>query len=63
VAPVYIVVVSEDEDFQQELEAAQSRWDDLVWSRRVMRDRFAWQGFFEWWSARRWIRPRDVRKG
>lgn len=59
---IVLATTSDDEDLGRALEESASRFDDIVWSRFVMM-RFTWQRYLDWWAARRWIRPRDVRRG
>lgn len=37
-----------------------SRADDAFWHRFAWRRAFSWQGFINWWVARRWLEPRDI---
>lgn len=60
--PVVLVAMPEDTDHMIEsMEDGISRMDDAYWSRFVRRD-FSWQHFTDWWVARRWIIPRDIRR-
>lgn len=48
-------------DFEDQLRESVARMDDAYWARYVMRP-FTWQRYINWWIARRWVRPRDIRK-
>lgn len=57
-----IVIFPEfDEDVGPLFDDAVARADDAWWIRYVYAE-FSWQRFMDWWAARRWIVPRDVRK-
>lgn len=57
-----IVIFPEtDEEVVPQWESHLSRWDDAMWS-RMLRQPFSWQLFLNWWVARRWLIPRDVRR-
>ena len=43
------------------LDDAVARLWDAHWAARVTAP-FSWDLFTEWWAARRWVEPRDVRK-
>ena len=58
---VFLVIDSETEDLGEAIADATARWHDRVWGRYVMKP-FTWQRFTNWWVARRWIMPRDVRR-
>lgn len=59
--PVDTVILAEDvRDVPAEVERSISEQDDRYWSAVIMRRPFSWQGFLEWWIARRWLEPRDV---
>ena len=60
-APTFAIVMGDGEDLGAALEDSMARRDDAYWLRYV-RQRFAWQRFTDWWLARRWIVPRDIRK-
>jgi hypothetical protein len=55
-------VTSESDDFEGALADGLSRYDDRAWSWYITRP-FTWQQFTNWWVSRRWVRPRDIRKG
>ncbi len=55
------VLVEWEEDFEGGLAEAVSKIDDRFWSYYVTRP-FSWQRLANWWAARRWIQPRDVRR-
>jgi len=60
--PVNFVTMPEDTDGMiASMEDSISRMDDAYWSRLVYRG-FSWQRFLDWWIARRWIIPRDIRR-
>lgn len=57
-----LVVTPElDGDIVKWIERSQATMDDIYWTRRC-RDPFTWQGFLNWWVARRWILPYDIRR-
>lgn len=60
--PVIAVISAEDgEGVEASLDDSRARQDDAWWARFV-RGPFAWSRFMQWWVARRWVVPRDVRK-
>jgi hypothetical protein len=62
--PVIAVITEEfgDRDtFAEALREDRARRDDAYWNLFV-RQPFTWQRFLNWWVARRWVRPRDIRK-
>lgn len=58
---IILPLTSEEGDLQRELDGAMSAYDDRLWSFQVTQP-FTWQGFLNWWVARRWVLPRDIRK-
>lgn len=44
------------------LEEDTARMDDARWARAARRLWVTPQQFLLWWIARRWVRPRDIRK-
>lgn len=50
-----------DEDVGPALEDFSATLDDIYWARFV-REWHGWRGVSRWWIARRWVRPRDVRR-
>ena len=52
-------------DFEEDIVPAINDWtarnDDAFWHRYV-RGSFTWSRYFRWWTARRWVMPRDIRK-
>jgi hypothetical protein len=58
---VILPIFAETGELQEALDDAQSAYDDRAWSLHVFRA-FSWQGFLNWWTARRWVKPRDIRK-
>jgi hypothetical protein len=60
-AEVIAVVTADDDDFEAGLDDSRARQDDAWWARHV-RLPYSPQRFTNWWVARRWIIPRDVRK-
>lgn len=58
---VVLAVSMEGEDFQIAVDGAIAERDDRYWA-YYARQRFTWQHFIDWWAARRWVQPRDVRK-
>lgn len=60
--PVETVIAVEHPLFEQEaVDDFAARRDDAFWA-AYMRLPFTWQRFTNWWVARRWVRPRDIRK-
>lgn len=59
---VFLAITTEGEVLEDGIDDATSRFDDLDWSYYVTRS-FTWPRFTNWWAARRWVYPRDVRKG
>ena len=49
-------------DEPTELEEFTARQDDIYWSRVAFGPWRGWQAFTNWWVARRWVEPRDIRK-
>lgn len=61
--PVVSLITPEGErDVPEGYDAYTATVDDLWWSHFVRRS-FTWPSFYRWWVARRWVRPRDVRRG
>ena len=58
---IILPLTSEVGELQQELDAAQAMYDDRAWSFQIMQP-FGWQRFLNWWVARRYVKPRDIRK-
>ena len=58
---IILPLTEEEGELQHELDAAQSAYDDRLWSFYVTQP-FSWQRFTNWWAARRWVKPRDIRK-
>ena len=57
-----VVVAPEwEEDVGPALDDAVARLWDAHWAARVLGP-FSWMLFTEWWVARRWAEPRDIRK-
>jgi hypothetical protein len=52
---------SEDDAFL-DLDESLSRVDDRYWAYEVFVRPFTWQRFLNWWAARRYVQPRDVRR-
>lgn len=52
----------EEFDSRLDWERSTADWDDLKWAWFVFKGRFAWQRFLNWWVARRYVSPRDLRK-
>jgi len=48
------------DDVADALGRAQADLDDRYWSRHVALP-FTWQRHLNWWAARRWAMPHDVR--
>ena len=51
-----------EDDGVVDWDEALSRMDDRVWSFVAFRAPFTWQRFLNWWVARRYVMPRDVRR-
>lgn len=60
-ASVSFAVTSDDGDFQRALDDSRSRQDDAWWAAYI-RAPFTPQRYLNWWVARRWVIPRDIRK-
>lgn len=60
-ASVAFSVTSDDGDFQRALDYSRARQDDAWWASYV-RAPYTPQRFLNWWVARRWIIPRDIRR-
>ncbi len=61
--PVGYVLI--DDGFLDETEVlaeSVSTVDDAFWLRRARGPWQGWQAFTNWWIARRWVQPRDIRK-
>lgn len=58
---ILAAITIENEDLQTGIDYAISRMDDRYWAYYVVQ-RFTWQRFQNWWSVRRWVQPRDVRR-
>lgn len=59
---IALISVEDGEDFAAALADSTARNDDAYW-RHFIALPFTWQRFTNWWVARRWVRPRDIRKG
>lgn len=60
--PIIAAMTPEDDsDVQAALDDSTSRHDDAYWARFVAAP-FTWRRYSEWWVARRWVVPRDVRR-
>ncbi len=46
---------------EEALDADVARYDDAYWA-RVARRPTSPQRFLNWWIARRWVMPRDIRR-
>jgi len=55
-----VAAVEHPEQLVAAWEGAGARLDDAIWAARI-RGPFSWQGYVDWWAARRWVRPRDIR--
>ncbi len=61
-APVIAVFgVEHPSQVQAALDEQVARCDDAFWL-AYTRLPFTWQRFLNWWAARRWVVPRDIRK-
>jgi hypothetical protein len=58
---VIVAITADTEDFQKSLDESRSRLDDGWWAHYV-RLPYTPQRFINWWVARRWIIPRDIRR-
>lgn len=56
-----LAVVFGDRPEHLELEESVARQDDVFWQ-QFSRRWSGWQGYLNWWVARRWIIPRDRKK-
>ena len=56
-----MILAEFDEDVPASLDASLSRLEDSYWS-AIAFGRYNPQRFLNWWIARRWIIPRDIRK-
>lgn len=54
-------ITSDTSDFEAALADSRARQDDAWWARYV-RLPYTPQRFTNWWVARRWIIPRDIRR-
>ena len=59
--PVIVAMTDSFSSFAQSLEQGTAQMDDLYWW-SVAYGPFSWRMFYQWWIARRWVMPRDVRK-
>jgi hypothetical protein len=60
-ASVYAVVDADTADFQAAIDNSISRQQDAYWAHYI-RLPYTPQRFINWWVARRWIIPRDIRR-
>jgi hypothetical protein len=61
-ARVIAVVSSDDgDDFGEAIDDSRARQDDAWWARYI-RLPYTPQRFLNWWIARRWVIPRDIRR-
>lgn len=59
-----VIAVTHDEDgddFEASVEDSRAHQDDAWWARYV-RGAYSPQRFLNWWIARRWVVPRDIRR-
>ncbi len=56
-----VIAVIDREDFAEALDDSRARQDDAWWARYI-RLPYTPQRFTNWWVARRWIIPRDIRR-
>ncbi len=56
-----VIAVVDGEDFEASFADSQARMQDAYWARYV-RGPYTPQRFINWWIARRWIIPRDIRR-
>lgn len=56
-----IAVVMDDRPLPVHLRETLARRDDAFWAAYVRRP-FTWQRYLNWWVARRWVIPRDIRR-
>ena len=60
-----IAVVSPEwaeDDAEIDFDASVAQYDDAYWSYVALMAPFSWQLFLNWWVARRYVQPRDVRR-
>lgn len=58
--PGLVVLSLDTKPFDEAVGDVTARLDDAYWEARL-RQPFSWQLFVDWWAARRWVRPRDIR--
>lgn len=51
-----------EDDGEVDFDESLARQDDVYWAWAALRARFTWQLFLNWWVARRYVAPRDVRR-
>ena len=60
--PGIVVFPDQAEDIPVMLMSYGARMDDSWWAWYTAQP-FTWPRFWNWWVARRWLIPRDIRKG
>lgn len=50
-----------DDDYVLDWDESLALQDDAFWSYMAVMAPFSWQLFLNWWVARRYVQPRDVR--
>lgn len=56
-----IAVATDIDDLEEALDDSRARQDDAWWA-RYTRLPYSPQRFLNWWIARRWVIPRDIRR-
>ena len=56
-----VIAVIDREDFGEAFSDSRARQEDAWWAQYVRRP-YTPQRFINWWIARRWIIPRDIRR-
>jgi hypothetical protein len=59
-----VLAVGDPDELQSTIDWMESlaSLDDIRWAYIVVRKPFTWQRFLNWWVARRYVQPRDVRR-
>ncbi len=56
-----VIAVIDRDDFSEAIDDSRARQEDAWWARYIRRP-YSPQQFINWWIARRWIIPRDIRR-
>ena len=51
-----------EDDWTLDFDESTAQHDDAFWAYVVMVRPFSWQWYLNWWAARRYVQPRDVRR-